>query len=209
MTKQPFWQLGRVVELIPGYDGKCRAVKVRKGDGATGTTTTHALKHLYPMELALTHDFVATEPNLKAATAEIVGTGSVEPDVNSSLIDSVNNNLIDSETVSDAVRSEPVVTEELTVIEAAAEPVGSEPVVTESELMNQNVAEPVETDVNEIASESINSDLIVNNELVEVTEIVEPAHMVEESEPEQVPINIVSRRPRRIRPNKNDEFLYY
>ena len=202
MTKRPFWQLGRVVELIPGYDGKCRSVKVRKGDGATGTTTTHALKHLYPMELALTHDFVATEPNLKAATAqEIVGAGSKEPEVNSSLID--------SKTVSDAASSELVVTEEPTVLEAVAEPVCSEPVVNELELMSQSIVEPVETDVSETASEPIGDDSVLNRELLEFKEIVEPVHLVEESEPVQAPIGIVSRRSRRIKPNKNTEYIYY
>ena len=202
MTKRPFWQLGRVVELIPGYDGKCRSVKVRKGDGATGTTTTHALKHLYPMELALTHDFVATEPNLKAATAqEIVGAGSKEPEVNSSLID--------NKTVSDAASSELVVTKEPTVLEAVAEPVCSEPVVNELELMSQSIVEPVETDVSETASEPIGDDSVLNRELLEFKEIVEPVHLVEESEPVQAPIGIVSRRSRRIRPNKNTEYIYY
>ena len=191
MTKRPFWHLGRVVELIPGYDGKCRAVKVRKGDGATGTTTTHALKHLYPMELALTHDFVATEPNLKVATAqEIVGAGSVEPDVNSSLIDSVNNSSIDIETVSKPVSSEPIVN-------------------TELEMINKSTVEPVETDVSETNSDPIGSDSVVNRELLEFEEIGESVHMVEESEPVQDPIEVTSRRSRRIRKNRNSDFHYY
>ena len=81
MTKRPFWQFGRVVELIPGYDQKVRAVKILKGDGATGTITTHSLKHLYPLELSLTHAHQAMEPQVMvpSATAGIV-VGSAEPD---------------------------------------------------------------------------------------------------------------------------------
>ena len=81
MTKRPFWQFGRVVELIPGYDQKVRAVKILKGDGATGAITTHSLKHLYPLELSLTHAHQAMEPQVivPSATAGIV-VGSAEPD---------------------------------------------------------------------------------------------------------------------------------
>ena len=82
MTKRPYWTLGRVVELIPGYDQKVRSVKILKGDGATGTITTHSLKHLYPMELSLTHSHQANEPHCSVAMANDSVAGSsnlVEP----------------------------------------------------------------------------------------------------------------------------------
>ena len=49
---RPYWLLGRVVELIYGDDGKVRSAKIKRGDGAI---QTHALCHLYPLELTLTH----------------------------------------------------------------------------------------------------------------------------------------------------------
>ena len=57
--KRPWWHLGRVVELIPGYDGKVRSVKIKRADGLLAH---HSLNHLYPLELSLTHAYTATEP---------------------------------------------------------------------------------------------------------------------------------------------------
>lgn len=49
---RPFWNLGRVVELIVGYDGNIRAVRVMKGDRSIGL---HSIRNLYPLELSITH----------------------------------------------------------------------------------------------------------------------------------------------------------
>lgn len=51
---RPFWQLGRVTELVPGDDGKVRSVKIKRGDGSVGL---HSVKLLYPLELSLTHNY--------------------------------------------------------------------------------------------------------------------------------------------------------
>ena len=45
---KPFWQLGRVVELLPGKDDVVRFVRVLRGDGSRAV---HPINHLYPMEL--------------------------------------------------------------------------------------------------------------------------------------------------------------
>ena len=58
--KRPYWHLGRILEVIPGSDGKVRSVKLKRGDGHIAH---HSLNHLYPMELALTHDHVAKNPD--------------------------------------------------------------------------------------------------------------------------------------------------
>ena len=50
---RPFWLLGRVVELYHGEDNKIRSVKLKRGDGAV---ETHSIKHLFPLELSITHD---------------------------------------------------------------------------------------------------------------------------------------------------------
>ena len=48
----PFWCLGRVVELFPGDDNNVRSARIRKGDG---TCSVNSIKHLYPLELSITH----------------------------------------------------------------------------------------------------------------------------------------------------------
>ncbi len=55
---RPFWLLGRVVELIAGYDNKIRSAKIKRADGQV---QIHSLKHLYPLELSTTHDFKAVQ----------------------------------------------------------------------------------------------------------------------------------------------------
>ena len=54
--KRPYWHLGRILEVFPGDDGKVRSAKLQRADGHIAH---HSLNHLYPMELALTHDHVA------------------------------------------------------------------------------------------------------------------------------------------------------
>ena len=58
--KRQFWHLGRILEVFPGDDGKVRSVRLKRADG---NIAHHSLNHLYPMELALTHDHVATVPD--------------------------------------------------------------------------------------------------------------------------------------------------
>ena len=55
---RPFWQLGRVLELIMGDDHKVRSVKLKRGDGSV---QVHSINLLYPMELSLTHSHQTTE----------------------------------------------------------------------------------------------------------------------------------------------------
>ena len=50
---RPYWLLGRILELIKGDDDKIRSVKLKRGDGKI---VIHSLKHLYPLELSLTHN---------------------------------------------------------------------------------------------------------------------------------------------------------
>ena len=53
---RPYWLLGRVVALVVGDDGRVRSAKVKRGDG---NIQLHSLKHLYPLELSLTHNHQA------------------------------------------------------------------------------------------------------------------------------------------------------
>jgi hypothetical protein len=48
---RPFWQLGRVVEVIMGADNCARSAKVRRPDGSEGI---YSINLLYPLELSIT-----------------------------------------------------------------------------------------------------------------------------------------------------------
>jgi hypothetical protein len=50
---RPFWNLGRVMEIIIGYDNKIRSVLIKKSDGQL---YHYSISHLYPLELSLTHN---------------------------------------------------------------------------------------------------------------------------------------------------------
>merc|ERR1712030_96158 len=57
---RPYWKLGRVTKLIPGYDGIVRSVSLLKGEPPE--EAIHSICHLYPMELSTTHSHVAHSP---------------------------------------------------------------------------------------------------------------------------------------------------
>ena len=65
---RPYWLLGRVTELICGEDGKVRIVKLKRGDGEN---VTHSIKHLYPMELSVTHDCQPVHPVQEAEATNL------------------------------------------------------------------------------------------------------------------------------------------
>ena len=68
--KRQHWLLGRVVELLPGSDGKVRAVRLWRGDRRYAV---HSLKHLYPVELAVTHSHITGGGTLPDVVDEGVG----------------------------------------------------------------------------------------------------------------------------------------
>ena len=59
-VKRQHWALGRILELYPGADGKVRSVKLIRGKADYRekplTPELHSLKHLYPLELSITHN---------------------------------------------------------------------------------------------------------------------------------------------------------
>ena len=59
-TKQLFWKLATVEELLPGRDGKIRAVKVKVPNRSGTPTLLHrSVQHLIPLEINQ-HDYLAT-----------------------------------------------------------------------------------------------------------------------------------------------------
>ena len=52
MAKRVFWKLAIVDELLPGRDGKIRAVKVKVPNGKGSTSTLwRSIQHLIPLEI--------------------------------------------------------------------------------------------------------------------------------------------------------------
>ncbi len=48
---RPFWMLGKILEIIIGFDDKIRSVKLLQGNGQV---VHHSIWHLYPLELSIT-----------------------------------------------------------------------------------------------------------------------------------------------------------
>ena len=59
---RPYWQLGRVIETLPGKDGRCRTVRVIRPDRSEGVYT---IRQLYPLELSVTPTVLQEEPEVK------------------------------------------------------------------------------------------------------------------------------------------------
>ena len=73
--KRQHWKIGRVLELIPGSDGNVRAVKLFRGDEHYRTNpqiVIHAIDHLYPLELSLTHNHVTAADSLSIDLDNII-----------------------------------------------------------------------------------------------------------------------------------------
>ena len=49
---RPFWIMGKVLELVVGFDGNVRSVKLKQ---ANGSIEYHSICNLYPLELSVTH----------------------------------------------------------------------------------------------------------------------------------------------------------
>ena len=65
---RPFWLLGRVLELVVGHDNKVRSVKLKRGDGQI---QHHSVKHLYPLELSLTHSNIDSSSIISQEVGEV------------------------------------------------------------------------------------------------------------------------------------------
>ena len=76
-VKRQHWILGRILEIYPGADGKVRSVKLLRGKADYREKLTkpelHSLKHLYPLELSMTHDHASATPNSQEFLDHIEG----------------------------------------------------------------------------------------------------------------------------------------
>jgi hypothetical protein len=70
---RPFWLLGRVLQLVMGFDNKVRSVKLKRADGVE---CHHSLCHLYPLELNVNSPAAGSNPShCKVGAAPQVGVG--------------------------------------------------------------------------------------------------------------------------------------
>ena len=97
---RPYWLLGRVIQLFPGNDKLVRSVQVKRGDGAI---QTHSLKHLYPLELSLTHSYTPLEPEPEADFEGFEDNGI--SNLNSNQRNSNNSNLNSTNSVNSDINS--------------------------------------------------------------------------------------------------------
>ena len=79
IKERPFWQLGVVSQLVHGDDGRVRSVFVRSPGGQINL---HSIKHLYPLELSLTHsgsNQPASSPSLSSQPAQVAASPTSVP----------------------------------------------------------------------------------------------------------------------------------
>ena len=83
---RPFWMMGKVLELVIGFDNKVRSVKLKQGNGAI---EYHSISNLYPMEISVNQVEPQTRANEEDSVSgpvdrpqdneAILGGGSVQP----------------------------------------------------------------------------------------------------------------------------------
>ena len=61
--------LGRIMEVTPGDDDLDRSAKIRKSDGKGHV---HSIKHLYPLELSITHSYQAVTPPDENSVSDVL-----------------------------------------------------------------------------------------------------------------------------------------
>ena len=66
---RPFWLLGRVLEIIIGYDNNIRSVKVKQSNGQT---VLHSISNLYPLELSITHNDHSSKLDNRSYSEKVV-----------------------------------------------------------------------------------------------------------------------------------------
>ena len=64
---RPFWQLGRVVELLPGKDHVVRCVKVMRTDKSI---SVHSISKLYPLELSIINEIESNSDSSNVVSDE-------------------------------------------------------------------------------------------------------------------------------------------
>jgi len=67
--KRILWPMGRILELLPGVDGKCRVAKVRVKEGII----TRPLQRLFPLEVPSPHQLPTLEPEVLESAKQAKG----------------------------------------------------------------------------------------------------------------------------------------
>ena len=76
---RPFWMMGRVLELVIGFDNKVRSVKLKQGNG---NIEYHSISHLYPLEISFNPNAEVCSPEsnneVSSQATDIDSTESIE-----------------------------------------------------------------------------------------------------------------------------------
>ena len=84
VKRRHYWSLAHVLDVIKGHDGCIRSASVLKGSADYLTKRCepeiHPVKHLYPMELSLTHEYTVPLPPLDSLPEEIAPAPDVMED---------------------------------------------------------------------------------------------------------------------------------
>lgn len=68
---RPYWSLGRVLEVILGDDGLVRSAKIKRMDGGI---QEHSLRHLFPIELSITHSHQTALTSREVSNLEVAAS---------------------------------------------------------------------------------------------------------------------------------------
>ncbi|CAL4146372.1 unnamed protein product [Meganyctiphanes norvegica] len=76
IKKRQHWCLARILELVPGFDGNIRSVKLLKASADYETRPRqpelHPINHLFPLELSITHNhIIPPQDDIDIAQAEV------------------------------------------------------------------------------------------------------------------------------------------
>ena len=84
VKRRHYWSLARVLDIIKGHDGCIRSALVLKGSAdylsKKREPEIHPVKHLYPVELSLTHQYAVPIPSKDSPPMEIVPGTDVRED---------------------------------------------------------------------------------------------------------------------------------
>ena len=83
IKERPFWQMGIVTQLLPGDDGKIGSVFVKTPGGQINL---YPIKHLYPLELSITHNGSSTASAVPPPSASPAGTQNLPTSSSSSTV---------------------------------------------------------------------------------------------------------------------------
>ena len=85
VKRRHYWSLAHVLDVIKGHDGCIRSASVLKGSAdylsKKREPKIHPVKHLYPVELSLTHEYTIPITSVDNLPVEIAPDPDVSEDI--------------------------------------------------------------------------------------------------------------------------------